>query len=201
MAESEELGRYIFDTYVANAGPYWPEPFRKMAEWELSHPDTCGLGAQTRAWSTAALMVRTGLHLCERRDPGLYHDFLVGLLVGIHDEWGFAEEKGFAGPALEVPWQVYTPESNMMGIAEKIIGQRVIDEPRAVAFTLICEGLKFCEEFAPKFYLGFIMSASKLVSSEAERVQGGPKKLLPRVVKREQRHLRILTPMFNCAAA
>lgn len=147
-------------------------------------------------------MVRTGLFLCERREPGLYHDFLIsaGLSVCLEHNL-FKETAGDLVDTTKVPWPLCRAEAPLMAVAEKILNERIAKDPRVVAFALIREGLRVCLIYAPERYQSFAVNVGNLIAEEAQRVEDGPRRYLPKNHAWRRWQLQMLPWTFNVRAA
>lgn len=206
MGVREDARSFFFSLYIANAGPYWGEPFRRVADLEFDRPEHAHESATNRGWAMGAFMVRTGLHLCEQRDPGLYHGFLVALTGFVLEEADYIDMAGerscftrwFRDDSFMPSGTANNP---FMVMAHGILAERIVDEPRAVAFSLIVEGLQFCQEFAPERFSGLLLAVTDLCLKETDRVEGSAWRIPPRTMEPARLTLRLLTAEFNACVA
>jgi hypothetical protein len=199
MAETDTLPDFFFDLYITSAGPYFGEPFRKIAEQAFAAiTDESEI---FRGWGLSALMVRSGLLLCKRRDPGLYHDFLTAGLIALKKERERLLGDGTGlGDVWSLDWDVLAIETEFFQLGERILDDRIIDEPRAVAWAMVVEGLEFCQRRAPDRARGLLLKTSMLMLEESERVEGGARRILPRNAPPARSTPRIYQVLFNRAA-
>ena len=201
MAESDDLADFFFDLYITAAGPYWGMPFRiaaedAIAEWAyLRH-----LPGPDQGWVLATMMVRTGLLFCERRDPGHYHGFLAALAPALTNELEWIVDGGGEWPGCH-KWKdnfEFESEDNLFyELGERVLRDRVVDQPRAVAFALIREGLQLCEDLAPDRYGIFVMSVRVLLDNETGRSKDWTRLLPPGRRSQGRATLRLLPCHFN----
>ena len=125
--------------------------------------------SRTQVLGASSYMVRSGLYLSDQREPLLYYEF-------VYEVSGYVDlEADRIGARIgKRSWHV--PQDNaFMTAANMILDKDIIVEPRAVAWGLILDGLKFCERYAKADYAEFLGGVLWLVKMEREYAKHYPK--------------------------
>jgi hypothetical protein len=167
-----------FDRVIARAGESVEGVFYDLA---LKFYGNEALREPYAALAVGGIMARSGLLLCECRDPLAYFEFLQCVSHRVRLEMDrVVGSTTFGGPHIAAVEAVL--QCPFMDFANKTLDREPDAAPLSLSWAMIADGLQLCETIESNYYPNLVSGLLDLiVNVEGPRVESWPRRIIETV--------------------